>query len=207
MKLNKTCHRDRIARLTAPCPSHKNFNVKTLTFANANTAANADVDAGGSTIALPGVFSSPGLRPGELKTPSCFMKRIFSFLPVSFSLLSVSLLRFLLVCFPRTPETCSHLHLILSPGSLDNTTKKPHEVFQCVSWETRPDLLVYRITPLTAPCLSHIRLCCKTIKCDANTHIHVWLTTRAHCTGELINVAFTWTGQKEKKHLHRAKQA
>ena len=29
---NKTCHRDRIARLTAPCPSHKNFNVKTLTF-------------------------------------------------------------------------------------------------------------------------------------------------------------------------------
>ena len=34
----------------------KNFNVKTLTFANANA------DAGGSTIAL------PGLRPGELKT-------------------------------------------------------------------------------------------------------------------------------------------
>ena len=156
LKLNKTCHRDRIARLTAPCPSHKNFNVKTLTFANAD--ANAGVDAAGSTIAL------PGLRPGELKTPSCFMKRIFSFLPVSFSLLSVSLLRFLLVCFPQTPETCSHLHLILSPGSLDNTTKKPHEVFQCVSWETRPDLLVYRITPLTALCLSHIRLCCKTIK-------------------------------------------
>ena len=52
---NKTCHRDWIARLTAPCPSHKNFNVKTLHFAN------ADADAGGSTIAL------PGLRPGELK--------------------------------------------------------------------------------------------------------------------------------------------
>ena len=65
--LNKTCHRDRIARLTAPCPSHKNFNVKL--FANADAAANAntdgnadaDADAGGSTIAL------PGLRPGELK--------------------------------------------------------------------------------------------------------------------------------------------
>ena len=52
---NKTCHRDRIAHLTAPCPSHKNFNVN---FANADTAANAD--AGGSTIAL------PGLRLGEL---------------------------------------------------------------------------------------------------------------------------------------------
>ena len=57
-KYNKTCHRDRIARLTAPCPSHKNFNVK-QTFADA--AANADANAGGSTIAL------PGLCPGELK--------------------------------------------------------------------------------------------------------------------------------------------
>ena len=26
---DKTCNRDRIARLPAPCPSHKNFNVKT----------------------------------------------------------------------------------------------------------------------------------------------------------------------------------
>ena len=50
---NKTCHRDRIARLTAPCPSHKNVNVKLF--------VNADANAGGSTIAL------PGLRPGELK--------------------------------------------------------------------------------------------------------------------------------------------
>ena len=29
---NKTCHRDRITRLTGPCPSHKNVNVKSLTF-------------------------------------------------------------------------------------------------------------------------------------------------------------------------------
>ena len=55
---NKTCHRDRKARLTAPCPSHK----KTLMldfFANAAAAANAD--AGGSIVAF------PGLRPDELK--------------------------------------------------------------------------------------------------------------------------------------------
>ena len=70
---NKTCHRDRIARLTTPCPSHK----KTLTlnfFANADAAANADADAnanadaGGSTIAL------PGLRPGELKRTIVYKK-------------------------------------------------------------------------------------------------------------------------------------
>ena len=54
--MNKTCHRNRRARLTALCPSHKkNFKVKP--FANADTDANA----GGSTIAL------AGLRPGELK--------------------------------------------------------------------------------------------------------------------------------------------
>ena len=66
--LNKTCHRDRIARLTAPSPSHKNCNVNL--FVNADAAANTDAnanadansDAGGSTIAL------PGLRPGELKS-------------------------------------------------------------------------------------------------------------------------------------------
>ena len=58
-KPNKTCQRDRIPCLTAPCQSHKkNFNVKLL--ANADT--NADADTGGSTIAL------PGLRPGELKS-------------------------------------------------------------------------------------------------------------------------------------------
>ena len=61
--MNKTYHRDRIARLTAPCPSHKNFNVKP--FANADAAVKADADAnadaGGCTIAL------PGLRQGELK--------------------------------------------------------------------------------------------------------------------------------------------
>ena len=56
-EFNKICHRDRIARLTAPCPSHKNLNVKLKHFANADAAA----DARGSTIAL------PGLRPGELK--------------------------------------------------------------------------------------------------------------------------------------------
>ena len=59
--MNKTCHRDRIAHLTTPCPSHKKLNVKL--FANADAAANADTDtnAGGSTIAL------PGLPPGKLK--------------------------------------------------------------------------------------------------------------------------------------------
>ena len=55
-KSNKTCHRDRIARLTAPCPSHKNFNAKR--FANAAADANANSDAGGSTIALPGLFQA-----------------------------------------------------------------------------------------------------------------------------------------------------
>ena len=59
--MNKTCHRDRRARLTALAHHIKNFNVKL--FANADTDANADInaDAGGSTIAL------AGLRPGELK--------------------------------------------------------------------------------------------------------------------------------------------
>ena len=41
---NKTCHRDRIARLTAPCPSHKNFNVKPFAYA---------VAAWGSTVFRP----------------------------------------------------------------------------------------------------------------------------------------------------------
>ena len=63
--LNKTCHRDRIARLTAPCPSHKNFKVKLKHVAkvNVDAAANADAnaDANGSTIAL------SGPRPEELK--------------------------------------------------------------------------------------------------------------------------------------------
>ena len=61
---NKTCYRDRIARLTAPCPSHKKFNVKLFANADADADANAnaDADAVGSTIAL------PGLRPGELKS-------------------------------------------------------------------------------------------------------------------------------------------
>ena len=52
-EINKTCYRDRIGRLKAPCPSHKNLNVKLF--------ANADANAGGSTIAL------PGLRPDQLK--------------------------------------------------------------------------------------------------------------------------------------------
>ena len=63
---NKTCYRDRIARLTAPGPSHKKFNVKLFANADAdadaNANTNADADAVGSTIAL------PGLRPGELKS-------------------------------------------------------------------------------------------------------------------------------------------
>ena len=49
--------RDRIAHLTAPSPSHINFNVKLF----ANVDADANADAGGSTIAL------PGLPPGKLK--------------------------------------------------------------------------------------------------------------------------------------------
>ena len=52
-----------IAHLTAPCPSHKNFNI--TPFANADAAVNADADANanatGCTIAL------PGLSQGELK--------------------------------------------------------------------------------------------------------------------------------------------
>ena len=58
----------------------KNLNVKLLHFANADAAANADAntdantsaDAGGSTIAL------PGLRPGELKTVKRCTKIEFS---------------------------------------------------------------------------------------------------------------------------------
>ena len=46
---NKTCHRDRIARQTAPSAATANIN------------ADANADAGGSTIAL------PGLCPDELK--------------------------------------------------------------------------------------------------------------------------------------------
>ena len=51
LKGKKTGHRDRIARLTAPCPSHKKLKLFT----------NADANTGDSTIAL------PGLSPGELK--------------------------------------------------------------------------------------------------------------------------------------------
>ena len=58
---NKTCHRDRIARLTAPCPSHKNFNVKPFAYADAAVNADANADARGCTKAL------PGLSQGELK--------------------------------------------------------------------------------------------------------------------------------------------
>ena len=69
---NKTCHRDRIARLTAPCPSHKNFNIKLFANAAADANANANPGAGGSTIAL------PGLRPGELKRCSVFQDTNFA---------------------------------------------------------------------------------------------------------------------------------
>ena len=54
--MKKTCHRDRIASLTAPCPSHKKLNIKL--FANAHAAADANADAGHSTIALPGLCAS-----------------------------------------------------------------------------------------------------------------------------------------------------
>ena len=30
--INKTCHRDRIARLSVPCPSHKNLNIRARLF-------------------------------------------------------------------------------------------------------------------------------------------------------------------------------
>ena len=70
--INKTCHRDGIAHLTAPCPSHKIVNVKL--FANA-AAANADANTGSSTIAL------PRLRPGELKRELYFDKEGKSDLP------------------------------------------------------------------------------------------------------------------------------
>ena len=53
---NKTCHRDKIARLSVPCPSHKKLKCKALS-ANADT----NTDAGGSAIALPELCS------GELK--------------------------------------------------------------------------------------------------------------------------------------------
>ena len=59
---NKTCHRDTIARLTAHCPSHKNLNVKLFANADAAIDADANADAEGSTIAL------PGLCPDELIT-------------------------------------------------------------------------------------------------------------------------------------------
>ena len=62
LKVNKTCHRDRTARLTAPCPSHKkNFNVKLFANAAAKAEANANTDTRGSTIPL------SGLRPGKIK--------------------------------------------------------------------------------------------------------------------------------------------
>ena len=67
-----TCQRDRTARLTAPCHNIKNFNVKTLTFANPDDDANAHPDMGGSTIAL------PGLRQGELKMNGYFIREIQS---------------------------------------------------------------------------------------------------------------------------------
>ena len=58
---NKTCHRDRIALLTAPCPSHKKLLHK-LYFANVDAAAAAN--AGGSYNSS---LAFPGLHPGELK--------------------------------------------------------------------------------------------------------------------------------------------
>ena len=58
---NKTCHRDRIACLTAPCPSHKKLFRKNFNILLTPTPTLSQCRCRGSTIAL------PGLRPGELK--------------------------------------------------------------------------------------------------------------------------------------------
>ena len=44
----------RIAHMTAPCPLHKNFNVKLIHFANADTSTIPDANTkGGAIIAVP----------------------------------------------------------------------------------------------------------------------------------------------------------
>ena len=69
INVKKTCHRDRIARLTAPCPSCKNFNIlltlPPMLKPMPTPTPTPNTDTGGSTIAL------PGLCPGELKIMSC----------------------------------------------------------------------------------------------------------------------------------------
>ena len=77
---NQICHSDRIAPLTAPCASHKNFNVKLKHFAKADAATNPDAatsakantnpNAEGSTTAL------LGLHPGELKIQDCLLLQL-----------------------------------------------------------------------------------------------------------------------------------
>ena len=109
---NKTCHRDRIARLTAPCPSHKNLNCKTLHFANADAAAAADAnaDAGGSTTAL------PGLHPGELKS-ACLLSKATQFW------LGCSCYLFSVYCYRRTWSKmpfCVYVIAHETAGSVDS---------------------------------------------------------------------------------------
>ena len=72
---NKIFYRDRIARLLAPFPSHKNFNHRTQYVANANTDvdANANTDTRGSAIAL------PELRLDELKRKIIYLTILFAF--------------------------------------------------------------------------------------------------------------------------------
>ena len=56
---NKTCHRDRIVPMTAPCPSHKKLECK-----------NFNILLTPMPTPTPGVvhyLAVPGLRPGELK--------------------------------------------------------------------------------------------------------------------------------------------
>ena len=58
---NKNCHKDRIARLTAPCPPHKKRLRKYSNILLTPTPPPTPTPLG-STIAL------PGHRPGELET-------------------------------------------------------------------------------------------------------------------------------------------
>ena len=59
---SKTCHRDKIARLTAPCPSHKKLKHKNFNILLTQTPPPMPtLTPRGSTIAL------PALCPGEFK--------------------------------------------------------------------------------------------------------------------------------------------
>ena len=55
----------RIAHLTVPCPSHKNFNIKLLHFVRATAIA------GGRAIVLP-VYSYRRAKNGTVASPESF---------------------------------------------------------------------------------------------------------------------------------------